>query len=522
MDAAQNKALDTLVIVMVLLGLGMAMMISNRWFTFIDDEIAMLLDATIPAQQTIHSFTDGTGLHRHPPLYDLLLAGWLRLSGGRVSLLRVPAIIFYLLGLWFTVQAARWIAGVAAARAALWIGVVFPYGFHFGRIAGWYSFSFLTLALLTFAYLWMEAKPAWGRWVLLVVACELAVYTNYFLAVLIGLLALDYWIRHSGDAKPVAAAGATVIVILLGFLPLLRALLFRLFADQGILRPVYSGLATMFFCGYNVYTLFVSESVAPWFWYFSIPALAAIAYCSVLLLRHGPPAARRLFLGFLLCTLAMTLLNLINTKRLLFLSPWLLISLAAMLGSLPRPVLRKGAILALGLVGAIGWFGILSRRYYAAPRLIEPWEPVAERAAGEVRKGAVLIGNNPSFFFYLTNAIRSPGESGSGEFVGSYPVWLSHPQLFDPIQWLQAGQVYGPTTLLVKGATDEAYWGSTAATEAALDENCHLDAVERKMADTGFAWKQRWFADARQPAWRIEVRTYQCPSASRTAAKLNN
>ncbi len=522
MYAAQNTARNTLLTVLVLLALGTVMLLTNRWFTFMDDEIAMLLDATIPAQQTIHSFTNGTGLHRHPPLYDLLLAGWLRLSGGRVSLLRVPAITFYLLGLWFSVQAAGLVAGAAASRAALWIGVVFPYGFHFGRIAGWYSFSFFTLALLTFAYLWLEAKPAWGRWVLLVVACELAVYTNYFLAVLIGFLALDFWIRHRGDAKRVAAAGATVVVVLLGFVPLLHALVFRVFADQGILRPVYSAVATMFFCGYNLYTLFVSESVAPWFWYFSIPALSAIAFCSVLVLRHGPPAARRLFLIFLACTLVMTLLNLINTKRLLFLSPWLLISLAAMLGSVTRPGIRKGAILALSLVAAIGWFGILSRRYYAAPRLIEPWEPVAEQAAGEVKRGAVVIGNNPSFFFYLTDAMRSPSGIGASDFVGSYPVWLKHPQLFDPIQWLQAGQVYGPTTLLVKGATDEAYWGSTAATEAALDENCHLDGVEREMADTGFAWKQRWFASARQPAWRIEVRTYQCAGGNESAARTNN
>jgi len=521
MDAAPNTARNTLPTVLVLLALGMAMMVSNRWFTFMDDEIAILQDALVPIPQTVHSFLDGTGLHRHPPLYDLLLAGWLRLTGARVSLLRVPATTFYLFGLWFTVQATGLIAGAAASRAALWIGVVFPYGFHFGRIAGWYSFSFFTLALLTFAYLWLEAKPASGRWVLLVVACELAVYTNYFVAVLIGLLALDYWLRHRGDSKRMAAAAATLVVILLGFLPLLRALLFRLFADQGILRPAYSALATIFFCGYNVYTLFVSESVAPWFWYFSIPALAAIVFCSVLILRHGPPAARRLFLSFLVCSLAMTLLNLLNTKRLLFLSPWLLISLAAMLGSLRRPALRKGAILALGLVGGIGWFGILSRHYYAAPRLIEPWQPVALEAAQQVKKDAVVIGNNPSFFFYLTDALRSSGNPASSDFVGTYPVYLKHPRLFDTNQWLEAGKIYAPTTMLVKGAADESYWGTTAATEQVLEESCRLEGVERKLPDTGIALKQRWFADARQPSWRIEVRTYHCPEATLSAAALH-
>jgi len=520
-DTTSNRP-DRWLAFLVLLALGVAIALSNRWFTFMDDEIAIIQDATVPVQQTVQSFLEGHGLHRHPPLYDLLLAGWMRMTGAPVALLRVPAIVFYLLGLWFVVQAAGLMAGAAASRAALWIGVIFPYGFHFGRVAGWYSFSFFTLALVTFAYLWIQQKPGWGRWVLLLVACELALYANYFLLALIGLLALDYWWRNRQDSKRVAAAGITLIVVLLAFWPLLRVLLFRVVADRSILRPAYSLLATAFFGGYNVYTLFVSESVAPWIWYFSIPALAAIAFCAFLVLRYGPSGARRLFLGFVGCTLVMTLLNLINTKRLLFFSPWLLIALAVTAGGMPRTALRRSAILALGVVAAIGWFGIFSRQYYAAPRLIEPWQPVAERAAREMQKGAVVIGNNPSFFFYLTDALRSSGKAGTSDFVGTYPVYLKRSGVFDTNQWLVAGKVYGPTTLLVKGAADDAFWGSTAATELVLDRTCHLEGVERELPDTGYALKKRWFAAAQQPAWRIEVRTYRCPGGNETSAWLTN
>ncbi|HTR67684.1 MAG TPA: glycosyltransferase family 39 protein [Terriglobales bacterium] len=507
---------------MVLLCLGIAILLTNPRFTFMDDEIAMIQDATVPMQQTIHSFLAGNGLHRHPPLYDLILAGWMRATAGRVSLLRVPATVFYVIGLWFAIQAARLLGGVGASRAALWIGVIFPYGFHFGRVAGWYSFSFFTVALLTYAYFRFDERPSWGRWAALVAASVLAIYTNYFLAVLIGLMVLDYWLRNWRDSKRVTAAGVTLLVVLLGFAPLLRALEFRVAADQRLLRPAYSLTTTGLFGGYNIYTLFVSESVAPWFWYFSVPALMAIALCACFVLRYGPAPARRLIIGFSACILLMTALNLINTKRLLFLSPWLLLPLALMVAALPRPNLRKTAIMALGLTGVIGWFGIFSRHYYAAPRLIEPWQPVAERVAVEVKKGAVVIGNNPSFFFYLTEALRSSESTGTDNFAGTYPVYLQHDGLFDTNQWIKAGKVFGATTLLVKGAADETFWGSTAATEGVLDQNCHLEVVERELPDSGYALKRRWFAGAQQPAWRIEVRTYECPGSNETAARLRN
>jgi hypothetical protein len=514
---------DKWIAILLLLALGIVMIVTNPWFTFMDDEIAMIQDAASPIGQTIRAFVSGIGEHRHPPLYDVLLAGWMRLTGARVALLRVPATVFYLVGLWFVIQSAGVMGGATAARTALWIGLVFPYGFHFGRIAGWYSLSFCTVAMLTYAYLLVKEKPGWGRWLFLVVACELAVYTNYFLFAFVGLLLLDYWVTHRREGfAHLAAAASTLLVVIAADYPLLHAFFFRVAADRSILRPAYSLAATVLFGGYNVYSLFVSESVAPWFWYFSIPALAAIALCSFFVLRYGPAPPRRMFLGFLACVLVMTLLNLINTKRLLFLSPWLLISLAVMVGSLTRLVLRRSAVLALALISAIGWFGILSRQFYAAPRLIEPWQVVAAEAAAEVQKDAVVIGNNPSFFFYLTDALRSSGNGASSDFVGTYPVYLKHPQIFDTNQWLKAGQVFGPTTVLVKGAADETFWGSTDGAQRVLEQACHLNGVERKMPDSGYALKQRWFAGAQQPAWRIEVRTYQCVSGNKMAAGLRN
>jgi dolichyl-phosphate-mannose-protein mannosyltransferase len=511
---------ETVITILLLLLLGVAMMATNRWISFMDDEIAILQDATAPIHQTVMAFVDGNGLHRHPPLYDLILAAWMRLTEGRVALLRLPATVFYLFGLWFVILSAGLAGGPSARPIALAIGMVFPYGFHFGRIAGWYSLSFFTLALLTYAYLRISEKPGWGRWALLVFAAVLAIYANYFLFAMLGLLAIHYlWEHRHEPRKALVAASGTMVAVFLFVSPLFRALFVRVAVDAGILRPVFSAKATAFFGLYNLYTLFVSESVAPWFWFLSLPAAAAIAFCSWLLLRYGPSRARLLFVGFMACMLVMTLLNLINTKRLLFLSPWLLIPLAAMLANLPRTNLRNCAAGALLLTGAIAWFGIFCRQFYAAPRLIEPWPSVAGEVAGEVGKGAVVIGNNPSFFFYLTEAIRSA--AGHPGFGGVYPVCLRHPQLFEPNQWLEAGKTLSRSTLLVKGAADETLWASTAEAQRFLDRTCHLDSVKREMPDTGYAWKQRLYPSLRQPEWRIEVRTYACGEGNATSAQLH-
>ena len=512
---------ETAITVLLLLLLGAAMMLTNRWISFMDDEIAILQDATAPIHVTVMAFVDGNGLHRHPPLYDLILAAWMRLTAGRVALLRLPAIVSYLLGLWFVILSAGLVGRPQARRIALVLGMIFPYGFHFGRIAGWYSFSFFTLALVTYSYLRILEEPGWGRWALLVVASILAVHANYFLLALLGLLALDYCLAHRSQMrKALTATAGTMSVVLLGCYPLFRSLFVRLAVDAEILRPVFSTKATALFGVYNLYTLFVSESVAPWFWFLSIPAALSIAVCCSLLLRYGPREARLLFLGFMACMLAMTLLNLINTKRLLFLSPWLLIAVAAMLANLPNLSQRKWAAGTLVVIGAIGWFGIVSRQFYAAPRLIEPWPSVAAEAAGEVREGGVVIGNNPSFFFYLTDLLRSA--DGHPQFEGVFPVCLRHPQLFEPNQWLAEGKQLGRTTLLVEGAADDTLWASTVEAQRFLDQTCRLDGVRREMLDSGFVWKQRLYPARRQPQWRIEVRTYACGEKNETAAQLHH
>ncbi len=74
---------------------------------------------------------------------------------------------------------------------------------------------------------------------------------------------------------------------------------------------------------------------------------------------------------------------------------------------------------SLAAVAAIGWYGVLARVYYATPRFVEPWGDLAVEAGTVSRQGGLVIGNDPSFFLYLTYALRAFRQSTPWRFVGS-------------------------------------------------------------------------------------------------------
>lgn len=59
-------------IAIVLLAFGAILMASNRWFTPVDDEVAIIDVAATPAVATMKLFLGGGRQHAHPPLYDLV------------------------------------------------------------------------------------------------------------------------------------------------------------------------------------------------------------------------------------------------------------------------------------------------------------------------------------------------------------------------------------------------------------------------------------------------------------------
>jgi len=502
--SVDNKSFEDRLYLFLLPALAVALIATNRWFAVIDDEAVIIDRAAKPARQTIQLFLSGVGEHEHPPLYDLILHGWLRLTNGNVHLLRLPAIAFFVLGVWVLAMAAKLMGGNRAQASVLWIAVLWPYGFHFGRLAAWYSFCFLLVSLVTFCYLIFLNESTRANWLWLLLSSMALVYSNYFGWALLGCLAFDFVLRNISRVAtwwlPFLATGALLLV---AYAPVFAAFVGELrhgpHADFHPLSVAASGV-------YNLYCLFVSESVAPWYWFAGISAGLATSFCLILTVLGTPWPARRLLLYFVALFFIMTVLGIIQPKRVMLISAWIILPVGVALGTLPKRFLRQTIMVSLVLVAAIGWLGIFSRNLYAAPRWIEPWNKVSEHATSIIRNGGIVIGNNPSFFFYMTYSLPDDGSNG---FAGLLPT-IHRTGIYDPTQWLDAGRPVRATTLLIKGLHFDVPAGPTDAAEGWLDEYCSLQASEHLVHDPGAKWKQHFSPQIDQPEWRIEIRSYSC------------
>jgi hypothetical protein len=497
-------------IAIVLLAFGAILMASNRWFTPVDDEVAIIDVAATPALATMKLFLGGGRQHAHPPLSDLILHEWLWLTNGNIHLLRVPSIVFYLLGAWFLAEAARRMAGERARIYTLMLLLLWPYGFHFGRLAGWYSFTFLLVALLTLAYLRYVEHPSPGNW-MLVVPCALAlVYTNYYGWAVLGCLGLDLLLRFKSSTRTWLRLLATGTFLMVAAAPIMRALVMevREGADH---VPLGSAIATGV---YNLYCLFISESVAPWFWAPGIAAGVAITCTLLLVFVYGEMPSRRFLLYFAALLAAMTFMQIESTRRLMMISPCLILSIGCTLATATLPSARRLLAGALVLACAIGWYGIFSRKLYAAPHWIEPWDQVARQAAEVAGNGEIVIGNNPSFFFYLTYLLPSTNPMTNRYYAGLLPTSLHAPDIYTPQQWISAGAPVKQTVAVVDGLS---YWVPGPSMEeirASLSSRCSKVGEEDLVRDTGAKWKQKYQPASGQREWRIKVVTYGCPPQS--------
>jgi hypothetical protein len=295
------------------------------------------------------------------------------------------------------------------------------------------------------------------------------------------------------------------------FLPLVVA--FRAELSKGI--NLHQRAAAMLAnAAFNVFSLFVSESVAPWYWRFSVPAGLAILLCMALVIWRLPRSARRFLFYCASLMLVMALIGILKTKNLLMLSPWVLLPVGVAIESAkPRwaTFCLAGTLLIVGLTG---WYGIYSRRYYSAPRFIEPWQEVAEDAAAKIRGGATVIADHPSFLLYLTYLLRVPNQNGQWEFRGELPAQVTDPQVYSSMGWLAAAHPPSGKMILVRGGRDPGGNGPVVDVARQLDQSCGSISSRLRMRDEGYQWKERFFPRLGEPQWRIEIREYDCNSSN--------
>jgi hypothetical protein len=505
----------------LLLLLAILLLNTNRFFTFIDDEINMLVPAAQPGGIFFASLGSLLQTHEHPPLYDIFLHFWLSLTGGAMDWLRVPSVLFFIAGLFFLSRAARYLAGVPASTALVWLGVLWPYGFHFARLSGWYSFVFLLISALTWAYLRHATLLAENRdsaacrsaWILV---CGLGlglVYANYLGWALLFLLAVDDWIRHRALPGTMKRLLVTASIFLAAYTPLWLALRQEISVGTTFHQSWTFRASNAV---YNIYVLFISESMAPWFWRFGIPAALAVAGCLLLTLFGLRGPAQRFLIFAMIVLAAMALTGILYPRRLFVAAPWLMLAIAAGIGKIENRYWRSGMAICLALIAAAGWYGFYARRYYATPRFFEPWETVAQDAAETVRSGGLVIGNNSSFLFYLTYALQIPESPSGFHFSGIVTDAIKHPQIWDAEEWANTGRPLRPNVLWVRGMPVAPQGDAMTAASQWLDEHCAGHNDRYLARDPSYEAKQRFAPEIDQTLWRVEIHSYSCESAPPT------
>lgn len=492
-----------------LLLLGMGLVYTNNSAPYVDREAASLGAAA----KTLGEIFSAAGSSGQPPLYEIILHFWLRAMGGSFDYFRVLSIGFFLAGLFLTGRVARRLAGPTAGVAVIWLGVLWPLGFHYGRLAASDSFSFFLVAGLTLAYLHCLENQTTGNWAIFLAFSLALVWTSYFGWAILACLAVDQLIRFRTKETMAAprVLGASVAIICVSAFSLLPG--FRT-SVLGTIHLRQRAVSVLVNAGVHVYSLLVSESVAPWDWRLSAPAALAVLVCLVLIAWWVPRTTRRFFWygAALIALLAVT--GFLQMRDLFLLSPWVLVPAGIAVDS-TKPRWANFALAAAFLtIGVIGWYGIYSHRYYSDLQFVEPWQEVSGDAATQIATGATVVSDRPSFLLYLTYYLRVPKQNGLWTFEGVLPEAVMHPQVFSPQSWLAAGHPTSGKMLLVRAGSDSGGSEPVDLAVRQLDQSCGSISSRLRVRDEGYKWKQRFFPELHEPQWKIEIREYDCSESN--------
>ena len=490
------------VVLLLLFGLVIAILLTNTSFSVMDDEAFQVGSAAQPIGTVIGQFkTSETQLH--PPLPDVMLHAWLRLTRNSLGLLRIPSTVFLVVGIWLSSLAAKRLAGDLAGRATVMLGVLWPYGFHFGRYAIWLSFCFFLLAALLYAYLcWLE-DPNPRRFCAFVALATALLYTNYMGWAFLFVLGVDFLCRteiHSRRHRLQAPMFAGVLCLC--YLPVWPGLLNALryhhaFSAKSLLMFVYS-----------YYVLFASEAIAPWIFVLSIPIIVSILACSLVILIRGPQFARVLYVSSVLLGLALALSGEINQRRVMPLAAWMLTASGICIATV-SPRWRRLLTGAFAIIGIFSWFGIMSQGFYATPRVFEPWEQIADASTSHLLAGDTIIASHPAFLFYLTRDVMRREGASLQEFRGNYGEQIERSGIYNVRDWISSSHPTSLHALFVATLYGTDFEPTIEASEW-LDHHCVREKTEKFEPNPDFHLKAKFFGPSQGSPWRIEVRKYRC------------
>jgi hypothetical protein len=500
----------------LLLVYGVVMAATNSSFPFQDDEIRIIVNANYPVQHTVQLFASGIGQHEHPPLYDLLLHFWLRLTGSRMDMLRLPSIAFFLAGLWTLAAIARRAAGWRGYWVCLALGVLWPLGFQYGRLAGWYSFCFFLVALMTYNYVRLPDDWSATRWFKLGLCCGALIYTNYFGWPMIACLAIDYFLLKQSHKslhwKPAGILGAS---LLLAFLPLAPSFFSEVKARIGgqlssgtwhiaALLSLAREAAKIF--AISFFTLSAGESVGLWLWLVSIPVMIALLICFWLVVRRSPAQARRIFLYGLLVLGAMSLLGLSGeVPRIFFLAPWILLPVAVVLGTCELRWDHVALVSSLVVIAGAGWLGIRNTNYVAKWDVIEPWQQVTKELEKDMANGDAVATSDPRFYFYLNYDLGFAERGSDWAYLGRDTYLSKGIRVYEASSEMEPASYNGASKVIAVGR-----WPYRPEPDHWLNAKCTLKSVRMFVPDPQHDLKKRYYPATKQQPNPFQVVEYDC------------
>lgn len=140
------------------------------------------------ATRSVPSLIAGTALDIHPPLYYLVLKGWIGVWGDSLIAMRSFSVVSGLAALWlmFELGAALRLPAAALCAAVAWCAVS-PHTVFYGQEARMYPLlTALVLGTCLSYRRWIDSGGEDRRWLAAYVVCALAaLYTHYFASLIV-------------------------------------------------------------------------------------------------------------------------------------------------------------------------------------------------------------------------------------------------------------------------------------------------------------------------------------------------
>ncbi|MBK6858422.1 MAG: glycosyltransferase family 39 protein [Microthrixaceae bacterium] len=218
------------VVLVVVVGLGVVARFVTRSPLWMDEALSVNI-AGLPAGQ----IPDALRHDGHPPLYYLLLHGWIRLFGSADHVTRALSGLWSVALLVLMYVAGRRLGGRRVALTSVVLLAVSPFAIRYATEARMYAMV-STLALAA----WLFAEASWKRrrpapLIGLAVCTSLLLWTHYWViwlvlsaCVIVAVIAFSSW-RAGGTETKAAALGvmAALTVGAVSFLPWVPTLVFQ-------------------------------------------------------------------------------------------------------------------------------------------------------------------------------------------------------------------------------------------------------------------------------------------------------